>query len=326
MKTVAIVGTFSPLSLEKLKERLSVKFKCIHLNDTQGIEKLSEASYVVLRGPKMYADVLDKLKGNLKLIQRWGTGYDGVDIKRAGELGISVGITSGINANAVSELVIALILALYRHIVPLHNRLMSGIWDREIYIDKTYEIKNKKAGIVGFGNIGRLVAEKLQGFGAKVIYYDIYRLSPETEKKLNVKFACLTELFSSSDIVSLHIPSTQETIGMVNKDILSIMKPNAVLINTARGNIINEEDLYMALKSHQIFGAGLDTFSKEPLSTDSPLLSLDNVILLPHVGGNTVDMNSAMIERVVENILRFDNNEQLHNGDLVNGEYLINNT
>jgi phosphoglycerate dehydrogenase-like enzyme len=325
MKVVAIVGTFSPLSLEKLKEKLSINFHCIHLNNTLDFEKLSEANYVVLRGPKMYADVLDKLTGNLKLIQRWGTGYDGIDIKRAGELGISVGITRGINANAVSELVIALILALYRHIVPLHNRLISGIWDRQLYIEKTYEIKNKTVGIVGFGNIGRLVSEKLQGFGAKVIYYDIYRLSPETEKELNVKFASLTDLFSSSDIVSLHVPSTQETIGMVNKEIFSIMKPNAVLINTARGNIINEEDLYIALKSHQILGAGLDTFSQEPLSADSPLLSLDNIILLPHVGGNTVDMNSAMVERVVENILRIDNNEQLHNGDLVNGEYLTNN-
>lgn len=327
MKTVAIVGTFSSVSIEMLEEKLSVNYQCIHLTNLSDYKKLSNANYVILRGPKMNADVLDKLTGNLKLIQRWGTGYDGIDIKRAGELGILVGITSGINANAVSELTIALILTLYRHIIPLHNKLISGIWDRQLYADKTYEIKGKIVGLVGLGNIGRLVAQKLQVFGAKVIYYDIYRLPLGKEQELNIDFASLIDLFSSSDIVSLHIPSTEDTIGMVNKEMFSIMKPNAVLINTSRGNIVNEKDLYIALRNHQILGAGLDTFSEEPLSSDSPLLSLDNIVVLPHVGGNTFDMNNAMVERVVENIFHIENKEQLHSGDLVNGKYLIpNNT
>lgn len=323
MKTVAIVGEYSTLVMNQLEIRLSPKFHCIHITDSQKFEKLVEADYVILRGPKMYADVLDKLGGKLRFIQRWGTGYDGVDVKRAGELSIAVAITNGINSNAVSELTIGLILALYRHLVPLHNALTYGKWERQIYIDKTYEINGKTVGLIGCGSIGRLVAKKVQAFGAKVIYYDAFRLPPDREKELNIDYAEMHELLSRADIISLHLPSTPTTKGMVNKKFIEQMKPNAILINTARGSIINENDLYTALKSKRILGAALDTFAQEPPSADNPLFKLDNIVVTPHVGGNTFDMNDAMVERVVGNIIRINNNEPLPLGDLVNGEYLI---
>jgi D-3-phosphoglycerate dehydrogenase len=214
-------------------------------------------------------------------------------------------------------------LSLYRHIIPLNNSVASGIWERQVYIDKTYEINGKTVGLVGCGNIGRLVAKKIQSLGANVIYYDAYRMTPEREKELNIKYAEIKELLKQSDIISLHLPSTPATKGMINKDYLSQMKPSAILINTARGSIINEKDLYEALKNNWILGAGLDTLEQEPPSPDNPLLTLDNIVITPHVGGNTVDMNSIMVSHVVDNIIRVDNNEPIPIGDLVNGEYLI---
>ncbi|MDF2677063.1 MAG: 3-phosphoglycerate dehydrogenase [Bacillota bacterium] len=325
LKTVAIVGEYSSSVMNELKIKLSPKFHCIHIPNNQSFDKLCEADYVILRGPKMYASILEPLAGKLKLIQRWGSGYDGVDVKKAGELGISVAITNGVNSNAVSELAIALMLSLYRHIIPLNNSVASGIWERQVYIDKTYEINGKTVGLIGCGNIGRLVAKKVQSLGANVIYYDSYRMTPEREKDLNIKYAEAEELLKQSDIISLHLPSTPATKGMINKDYLSQMKPSAILINTARGSIINENDLYEALKNNWILGAGLDTLEQEPPSPDNPLLTLDNIVITPHVGGNTVDMNSIMVSHVVDNIIRVDNNEPIPIpiGDLVNGEYLI---
>lgn len=325
MKTVAIVGEFSPLVIDELKTRLSSRFICIHILNSQGFDKLREADYAILRGPKMYADAISKIAGRLKLIQRWGTGYDGVDVKRAGELGIAVAITGGVNSNSVSELAIALIFALYRHIVPLHNTLVSGIWDRQRYIDETYEVRGKTVGLIGCGSIGRLVAQKVQALGARVVYYDVFRMQPHDEKELEINYMDMDELLSQADIISLHLPATAATKGMVNEKFISRMKPDAILINTARGSIINENDLYTALKNRRILGAGLDTFELEPPGANNPLLELDNIVVTPHVGGNTVDMNGAMIARVADNIIRTDNNEPLPRGDLVNGEYLIKN-
>jgi len=323
LKTVAIVGEYSPSVIDELKKRLSRNFRCICIPSSEEFDKLHEADYVILRGPKMYADVLEPLKGKLKFIQRWGTGYDGVDIKRAGELGIAVAIAKGINSNAVSELTIALILALYRHLVPLHNSLINGKWERQRYIDETYEIRGKTVGLIGCGSIGRLVAKKVQAFGAKVIYFDKIRLSTDYEKELNIECAEMDKLVSQADIISLHLPATPDTKGMVNKTFIKKMKPNAVLVNTSRGSIINEKDLYTALKKRRILGAALDTFAQEPPAADNPLFELDNIVVTPHVGGNTVDMNSAMIDRVVNNIIRIDNNQPLPDGDLVNGDYLV---
>lgn len=323
MRTVAIVGEYSTSVVNQLKTRLSQKFRCIYIPNSQEFEKLHEADYVILRGPKMYADVLEPLRGKLKFIQRWGTGYDGVDIKKAGELGIAVAIANGINANAVSELTIALILALYRHLIPLHNSLVQGKWERQLYIDETYEINGKTVGLIGCGNIGRLVAKKVQAFGANVAYYDKTRLSPDIEKELNIKYAEMDELVSQSDIISLHLPAAPETKGMVDEKFFAQMKPNAILINTSRGSIINENDLYKALKNRKILGAGLDSFAQEPPAANNPLFELDNIIVTPHVGGNTVDMTSAMIDRVINNIICIDNNLPLPDGDLVNANYLI---
>lgn len=325
MKTVAIVGDYSPIILDKLEHRLSSNFNCILISKKEDFYKLKEADYIVLRGLKIDADILDAFGKKLKLIQRWGVGYDGVDIEHAGKLGIAVAITGGVNANAVSELVIGLILALYRHLIPLHNALVSGIWSQKDYLDETFEIKGKTVGLLGCGNIGRLVAEKVQAFGANVVYYDPCRLPPEKEHELTLQYLEVDELLSQSDIVSLHMPATPETKGLVNESFLEKMKHSAVLINTARGSIVNELDLYNALKQHQIFGAGLDTFAQEPTSPDNPLLQLDNVVTTPHIGGNTADTRDAMVNRVVENILRIDKGEPLPSEDLVNGQYLNNN-
>lgn len=323
MKTVAFVGAYSPLVICALEERLNKTFRCIQIPDSSGFDRLSEVDYLVLRGPKMNAALLDGLGGRLKLIQRWGVGFDGVDIKRAGELGIAVAITGGVNANAVSELAVGLMLALYRHLISYHNALCAGVWDRQVHLDQTYELKGKTVGLIGCGNIGRLVARKVQAFDARVIYYDPFRLPLEQEASLGLQYVEQEALIAQADIISLHMPATKQTERMVDRAFLKRMKPGAVLINTARGSIIDEQALCEALRDHIIWGAGLDAFFEEPIAADHPLLGLPNVIATPHVGGNTVDMNDAMIERVVQNILAIDRGEPLPRGDLVNGAYLV---
>ncbi|HHV84156.1 MAG TPA: 3-phosphoglycerate dehydrogenase [Tepidanaerobacter syntrophicus] len=325
LKTVAIVGDYSPIILDKLERRLSSNFNCIWISKREDFYKLKEADYMILRGFKIDADTLDAFGEKLKLIQRWGVGYDGVDIEHAGKLGIAVAITSGVNANAVSELVIGLIIALYRHLIPLHNALVSGTWNQKDYFDETFEIKGKTVGLLGCGNIGRLVARKVQAFDAHVVYYDPCRLPLEREHELALRYLEVDELLSQSDIVSLHMPAIPETQGLVNESFIAKMKHSAVLINTARGSIVNEPDLYNALRQRQIFGAGLDTFAQEPTSPDNPLLQLDNVVTTPHIGGNTADTRDEMIKHVADNIFRIERNELLPPGDLVNGQFLKNN-
>lgn len=263
-----------------------------------------------------------KTLNHCRLIHRWGVGYDSVDIEAAGEKGIAVAVTSGVNANAVAELAVGHMLSLYRHIPTMNDMLKHGGWERKTFIDRSFMISGKTVGLVGCGNIGRLVAKSVQAFGARVIYYDVFRMTPEAERELNITFVSQDELLRSSDIVSLHLPATDSTKEMVNREFLAKMKPTAILINTARGALVKEEDLIEALQNGTIAGAGLDSFAQEPIAPNSPLLTMDHVVLTPHVGGNTFDLGDAMVERILDNISRIENNIELRRSDLVNAQYL----
>src|SRR5258706_10677586 len=180
-------------------------------------------------------------------------------------------------------------LTLYRRMLHADPAVRAGKWQAPIDGLNTFEMANKVVGIMGFGNIGQKVAKRVQAFDAKVHYYDKYPLKPEREKELGAKRVTLEELFRTSDILSLHVPLTKETHHVVGGQYLAMMKPTAIVINTCRGEVVDETALYAALRDRKIAGAGLDVFEQEPVDPKNPLLTLDNVVLSPHTAGTTWD-------------------------------------
>jgi phosphoglycerate dehydrogenase-like enzyme len=226
----------------------------------------------------------------LKLVQVLSAGYDMVNIDGARKARIPICSNGGANSVAVGEHAIMLMLAVYRKLVAFHQNVAAGHWHRGIprTVD-IYEIEGKTVGIVGLGNIGQQVARRIKAFDARVIYYDLFRRGREEEERLGVQYVPLHALLETADIVSLHVPLNDSTRHMIGAGELSRMKPKAVLINTCRGEVVDEAALIKALQEHRIMGAGLDCQEKEPADPNNPLLKLANVTLTPHNAGPTID-------------------------------------
>lgn len=239
---------------------------------------------------------------NLKLIQLMSAGYDRIDLDLAARYGVPVANNGGGNAIAVAEHTILLMLAVYRRLVYHHLNVKAGRW--RVDTNDLYELWHKRVGIVGLGNIGRQVARRLRAFESEVVYYDIRRPDPETEAELGVTFAPFEELLQTSDIVTLHVPLTRLTRHMIGARELAMMKPTAVLINTSRGAVVDEQALYEALRSGQIMAAGLDVLELEPPDPSNPLFTLENVVLTPHIAGPTVDGWPRILANCYANIQR----------------------
>ncbi|GAB4112655.1 MAG: hypothetical protein Kow00103_02580 [Candidatus Caldatribacteriota bacterium] len=316
---VALVGKYALGTLEKIKNKLPEDIEILAVESREKFNNLKDAECVILRGLSIDQEDIHRIL-NLKLIQRWGVGYNNVDIKTAGEKGIYVCNLPGINAYAVAEMVILYILALFKNLIQHHSSLLKGRWTRDSFNERTYTLKNKIVGLIGFGNVARQVNKMIQCFGATVQYYDIIRLNFAEEEKQKVTYVSLEHLLKTSDVVSLHLPLTKETQNLISKENLKLMKETAIIINTSRGGIINEKDLYDVLVANKILGAGLDCFAIEPIESGNPLLKLENVILTPHIGGASADLADEMIPPVVENLLRIRNNQKPKN--IVNNEYI----
>ncbi|MCD8077026.1 MAG: 3-phosphoglycerate dehydrogenase [Lachnospiraceae bacterium] len=257
------------------------------------------------------------------MIQKWGVGYDKIDIEEAGKRNIPVMISSGGNSMPVAELTVALMLDVLRNVTVQCEKLKEGNWAREQYAAHSYMLHGKTVGLIGMGNIARKVAAiVVRGFGCNVLYYDLIHLSDEEERKLQVKSVSLDQLLAESDIVSIHIPLLESTEGMIDRSKIMLMKQNACLINTSRGRVVNEQDLVEALRAKRILGAGLDTFSVEPLPQNSPLLTMENVIVTPHCGGNTADNDDNMARICMNLITEYANSGNANKQATVNAAYL----
>lgn len=222
---------------------------------------------------------------NLKVVARYGIGLDSVDVEAATDCGICVVHTPDAPTVSVSELTIALIIGVLRKVIVMDRVIRAGGWNSKALI--SHELCGKKVGLIGCGRIGSRVAKLLHAFEAKVTAFDPY-VSPDVIKKLGaIPADSLESLLRDIDVISLHLPLTDETRGLLGRDEFSLMKPEAVLINVSRGPIIVESELFQALQDGKIAGAGLDVFEKEPTSEDNPLFSLENVMLAPHAGGFT---------------------------------------
>lgn len=305
MKKIALYGNFSPNMLECLQKKCPEGFETYHV-PVGGLEQLAQADYIVNRGGAVDGGVMDAAP-SLKLIQKWGVGYDKIDVVAAGQRGIPVSICVGGNALPVAELAVTLMLDVLRSVVPMAGCLKQGDWARDRFSPHAYLLTGKTVGLVGIGNIAKKVAAIVKGgFGCEVIYYDVFPLTAEQEKELGVRYVELDELMAQANIVSIHVPLLESTAGMIDASRLALMKPTACIINTSRGGVINEPDLIEVLQNGSILGAGLDTFAVEPLSQDSPLLKLDNVVTTPHCGGNTVDNDINMAAISMECIAQYD--------------------
>jgi D-3-phosphoglycerate dehydrogenase len=227
--------------------------------------------------------------GRLKVVARYGVGVDRVDVAAATARGIVVTNTPGANSAAVAELAVGLMLALGRHICQADQATRNGKWPRYAGIG----LRGKTVGLLGFGAIGREVAQRLQAFGCRLLATDPY-VKPDAAVGPAVDLVSLDELLASCDVVSLHSAVTPANTGMVNADFLKKMKPGALLVNTARGELIDEAALKQALEEKHLAGAALDCFGKEPPGPDHPLLGMHQVIATPHMGAHTDEAVNAM--------------------------------
>lgn len=226
---------------------------------------------------------------DLKVVARYGVGYNNVDLAAARKAGIVVTNTPGANATAVAELTMALIVNLLRSVLPAAQQTKAGGWPRY----KGLSLVGRVVGLVGLGAIGKEVARRLAGFDCEIIAYDLFP-NEEFAREHHVSFVSLDDLLAKADVVSLHVPVLPETIGMVNQEFIGKMKDGSVLINTARGEIVDEAALADAIQSGKLRGAALDAFQDEPLGEGNPLLQLEQVITTPHMGAHSDAATNAM--------------------------------
>ena len=226
--------------------------------------------------------IFREIASRTKLLVRFGVGYDAVDLKAASRHGIAVAITPGANSSGVAELALTLALAVKRRVVNHHGFLNQGVWQKQM----GSELSGATVGIVGFGAVGRTLAKYLAGFDCTLLAHDPHP-DEQQAKALNVQFTSLEVLFESSDFISLHLPHNRSTDKIINREMIGRMKDSAVIVNTSRGGVVDDQALFDALEGRRIAGAGLDVFTAEPIAPDHPLVGLDNVVLTPHIASYT---------------------------------------
>lgn len=230
-------------------------------------------------------DVLRESR-NVKLVQTLSAGYDQLDLAAILEMGIPVANNGGANAIAVSEHTIAMMISLSTRLWKQYDITMNQRnWKTGLDQYRIMEITEKIIGIVGLGRIGKQVAKRLKGFDTKTIYSDVVEIDPEVEKDLNVERVELDDLLGEADIITLHVPLTRRTRGMISDRELGLMKPTAFLVNCCRGPVVDEKALHRALTAGTIAAAGLDVLEEEPTPQDNPLFDLDNAVITPHMAG-----------------------------------------
>lgn len=283
------------ITVTKFDEYCKEALELLHKNDFEVIApckefpRLSEEELIkimpdidaVIAGLDNWNENVFKVSPKLKVISRFGIGVDNIDLGKARQYGINV-TNARASFNAVSELAVALILACLRKVPILDNGTRNGKWERFI----GDELNSKRVGFLGFGKIPQTLAKRLSGFDVEMYAYDKFP-NEAAAKELNVKFVTMEEILSTCDIVSLHLPSTEETKNTINKTVFNQMKTGSYFINTARGALVNEADLYEALVSGKIRAAATDVFQHEPVEKDNPLLKLENFYCTPHQAAET---------------------------------------
>jgi D-3-phosphoglycerate dehydrogenase len=258
-----------------------------------------EAVGIIVGIDPLPGQLLSQFK-QLRAISKYGMGMDNIDLIKAEELGIKVMNATGTNHISVAELAITLMLTMARNITAVSAQVKAGQWARSI----GYELTGKKLGLIGGGQIGREVAKRAVGLQMNVSIYDPFWQDKSFAEQYKIQIQTdLDTLYKESDLISLHVPFLPETKGMIDQRALSLMKPTAMLINTSRGELVNEEDLYDALVQLKIYGAAQDVFSSEPPEADNKLIKLDNFLLTSHIGAFTHEAVERMVLYSTRNLL-----------------------
>ena len=312
MSTLLILHTarYTGLPWEILKSVVPEGFEVKTLDELNYdclVREAVNADYLLVSGRLPIDEGVLSAAKHLKMIQRTGVGTEMLDVEAIKHHGIPVYVNAGVNAQSVAEHTLTLILACLKRLPQINQQTHQGVWKKQQVGVTTHELKGKTVALVGMGNIGRLVAQMLQPFGTNVVYTDVFRQTEEVESRLGLTYYDSFEaLLPIADILSFHCPLTKANTEMLNSKTFSMIKDGAIVINTARGKLINPDDLYDALQSGHLSGAALDTHYEEPIKEGYKLAELDNVILTPHIGGLSYEAFHQMMVDAVENIVAFE--------------------
>lgn len=295
---VLIAEALSPATISVLGDQFEIRH-CDGANRAELLSNLASANAVLIRSATKMDTEAIAAAPSLKIIARAGVGLDNVDVPAATAAGVLVVNAPTSNIVSAAELAVSLLLAVARNVVPANLALKNGQWKRSQF--GGVELQGKTVGIIGMGKIGMLVAQRLAGFDMKFVAYDPYVKSAPAGGP-EIKMVSLDELLAVSDYVTIHIPKTPETSGLIDAAALAKMKPTAFVINAARGGVLDESALFEALKAGTIAGAGLDVYATEPC-TDSPLFTLDNVVATPHLGASTEEAQEKAGVAVAESVV-----------------------
>lgn len=282
--------------------RCTILAKAVGKDPGQYIPLAQDADIIIGGMEPWNEETLAQIRGHVGFIQKFGMGLDNIDLDAAARNGILVANVLGANSASVAEVALLHILNASRKFYLCANRVKSGNW---MAPPQGRELDGKTVGLLGFGNIARNLARMLSGFQVRILAYDPYVKEAPEFPNVNL-LSSQRELFEKSDIVSLHIPSTPETQGSINKSLFDCMKPGSYLVNTCRGTVVNETDLIEALKSGRLAGAGLDVLAHEPPQQDDPLLALDNVYITSHMGAETreaIDRSLVIMAEAIDTYL-----------------------
>ncbi len=301
MKPVVILcGTFPEVAERKLLEEAEIRR--IPIDRDELCQAVADADALILRNMPYVDDEILSHAGKLKVIGRFGVGVDNVDLEAARKQGIRVVYTPGVNADAVAEHTFALLLALAKRLRFWQDALLNGEY-RLRWTEKSFEVQGKVLGVIGFGYVGRAVAQRAKAFKMRLLVHDPF-VPPEIVSSFGGESVSLEELLSQSDFITLHVPLTEQTRGLINRERLTMVKRGAFLINTSRGEVCDLDALYEALQSGQLAGVALDVFPKEPPDVSHPIFRHPNFIGTPHVASHTPETLERMALVVVEQVLK----------------------
>lgn len=283
-------------------------------DDDERILKIAEARVAIVAATPLTRPLIEAAR-NLQLVHHQGVGYqDTVDIAALKERRLPLALTPQGTTTPVAEITIFLMLAVLRRLTFADSELRQGRWHINSLRPVSRNLKGRVIGFIGMGRIGQASAALTNAFGATGLYYDLVdTLDRQHAAALGLRFATLNEVIEKAEIVTLHIPSSPAVRHLINADVIARMQPEAVIINTARGMLVDESALYEGLKSGHLGGAGLDVFESEPPQPDNPLLQLPNVVVTPHIAGGTRDAFQTKMKAIFENITRFYSGQELNN-------------
>ncbi|MCQ0971136.1 2-hydroxyacid dehydrogenase [Paracoccus sp. TK19116] len=263
------------------------------------LKAIQGADLVIVSDVPMGEDLMTT--PGLRAVHKWGVGYDGIALEAARRAGVRVMRTTGSNAITVAETTLGLILAVNRNIVRGHVGIREGGWPKGELAATSMKLSGGTVGIIGMGYIGKALARMLRGFGCKVLYSKRTPLAAEEEAEIGATFRPLDAMLAEADVITLNCDLNESTRNLIDRDKLALMKPDAILVNAARGGVLVEADLADAIREGRLRGAGIDVFSIEPIRQDNPLMGLDRVVLTPHIAAISADGFPASVKRMFEN-------------------------